>query len=51
MNSSFNGDFETYAKIFVKVLKTHTPKKVKVIGGKDKPHLNKTLRKSYNEAF
>ena len=36
INSSFNWDFETYEKNFLKVLNNHTPKKVKVIGGKEK---------------
>ena len=45
-NSSFNGDFETYEKNFVEVLNNHAPKKVKVLWGNEKLHLNKILRKA-----
>ena len=45
VNSCFNGEFETYEKNFLEGLNNHAPKKVKVIREKEKPHLNKTLRK------
>ena len=44
INSSLNGDFETYGKNFVEVLKSYAPKKVNVINENEKPHLIKTLR-------
>ena len=40
-----NGEYENYEQNFIKVLNTHTPKKVKILRGNHKPHYNKSLRK------
>ena len=41
-----NGECENCEKIFIKVLNTHAPKKVKILRGNDKPYYNKNLRKA-----
>ena len=41
-----NGNFDEYEKTFTSALNSHAPKKVKVLRGNHKPHLNKKLRKA-----
>ena len=44
-----NGNFDVYEKAFSSALNSHAPKKVKVLRGNHKPHLNKKLRKAIME--
>ena len=44
-----NGNFDVYEKAFTSALNSHAPKKVKVLRGNHKPHLNKKLRKAIME--
>ena len=44
-----NRNFDEYEKTFTSALNSHTPKKVKVLKGYHKPHLNKKLRKAIME--
>ena len=44
-----NGNFDIYEKTFTSALNSHAPKKVKVLRGYHKPHLNKKLRKAIME--
>ena len=39
-----NGEYENYEQNFIKVLNTHTSKKVKIFRGSHKPHYYKNLR-------
>ena len=41
-----NGKYENYEQNFIKVLNTHSPKKVKILRGNHKPHYNNNLRKA-----
>ena len=41
-----NGEYENYEQNLIKVLNTHSPKKVKILRGNHKPHYNKSLRKA-----
>ena len=41
-----NGEYENYEQNFIKVLNTHTPKKVKIFRENHKPHYYKNLRKA-----
>ena len=40
-----NGKYENYEQNFIKVLNTHSPKKVKILRGNHKPHYNKILER------
>ena len=44
-----NGNFDVYEKAFTSALNSHASKKVKVLRGNHKPHLNKKLRKTIME--
>ena len=44
-----NGNFDVYEKAFTSALNSHAPKKVKVLRGNHKLHLNKKLRKAIME--
>ena len=49
LNSSLrncNGEYESFEQNFIKVLNTHTSKKVTILRGNHKPHYNKNLRKA-----
>ena len=47
--NNFNGNFDVYEKAFTSALNSHVPKKVKLVRGNHKPHLNKKLRKAIME--
>ena len=44
-----NGNFDEYEQTFSSALNTHAPKKIKVLRGNHKPHLNKKLWKATME--
>ena len=44
-----NGNFDVYEKAFTSALNSQAPKKVKVLRGNHKPHLNKKLQKAIME--
>ena len=41
-----NGNFDIYGKVFTSALNSYAPKKVKVLRGNYKPHLNKKTSES-----
>ena len=43
---NFNGEYENYEQNLIKVLNTHTPKKVKILWANHKSHYHKNLRKA-----
>ena len=47
--NNFNGNFDVYEKAFTSALNSHVPKKVKLLRGNHKLHLNKKLRKAIME--